>query len=213
MRVCYNCGKPADSKDHLPPKAFFPKPAPLDLITMPCCTDCNNGFSQLDEKFRIFVASEEQRSSAGLSILENKVFSPNSIGGRPFIEIAATLRDVVAIDGGRRVLKPILSMPKAEAERFLFRLTRGLVAKFYPEIHHKNAKFHMEYLSNPKKQNPAVKLAVQAAPFMERREVGDGVFEFRRVAQGRTSIWIYCFYQGASFMVLHSLDDHPLFNT
>jgi len=31
-RVCYLCGNPADTKDHLPPKGFFPKPAPVDLI-------------------------------------------------------------------------------------------------------------------------------------------------------------------------------------
>lgn len=212
VRICYNCGEPADSKDHLPPKAFFPTPAPSNLITMPCCTDCNNGFSLLDEKFRIFAASDEQRNSAGLRILEQKVFSPNSTKGRPFLEIAQTLRDVVVKQGSRRILKPKLSMPKSEAQQFLFRLTRGLIAKFYPDLHGPDGNFYMEYLSDPNEQNPAIQIAKKAVPFMERQDLGNGVFEFWRVAQNRHSVWIYSFYHGATFMVLHSLDDHPIFH-
>jgi len=212
VRICYNCGKAADSRDHLPPKAFFPKPAPLELITVPCCTECNHGFSHLDEKFRIFVASDEQRSSAGLRILEEKVFSVNSVGGRPFREVAATYKEVVVKDGAKLLLKPKISFPMAEAKQFLFRLTKGLVSKFYPDIHAADAKFYMEYLSNPNEQNPAVRLAMKAVPSMERQQLGAGVFEFWRVAQKRRSVWIYSFYEGATFMVLHSLDDHPLFH-
>lgn len=212
VRICYNCGKPADSKDHLPPKSFFPKPVPLDLITMPCCSQCNNGFSLLDEKFRIFAASDEQRNSAGLRILMEKVFSPNSTKGRPFLEIARSLRNVVVTDGSKRLVKPKLSMPISETRQFVFRLTRGLIAKFYPNIHSPAGKFHMEYLSDPNKRNPAIDLALKAAPYMERQELGDGVFQFWRFAQGRRSIWIFCFYRGATFSVLHSLDDHPLFD-
>src|SRR5439155_12576186 len=106
MNVCYNCGRPADSKDHLPPKCFFPKPVPAHLITQPCCTACNNGFSLIDEKFRIFLVADEQRSSAGLHILIYKVFSPNSTKGRAFRQMAKTLRGVVLNDGSRLVTKP-----------------------------------------------------------------------------------------------------------
>ena len=212
MKKCYNCGKLADSKDHLPPKGFFPKPSPSNLITAPCCGSCNNSFSPIDEKFRAFVASDENRNSAGLRILSEKVFSRNSIKGRPFLEIAMSMRPVVVWKSPRHTVVPKLSMPKQEVEAFLFRLTRGLVFKFYRTIHNLDAHLYFEYLSDPNEPNPALVMAKQMAPAMDFTDIGDGVFAFWRAAQGRSSIWIYCFYQGATFFVLHSMDDHPLFH-
>lgn len=179
---------------------------------MPCCSQCNNGFSLLDEKFRIFAASDEQRNSAGLRILMEKVFSPNSTKGRPFLEIAMSLRNVVVTNGNSRIVKPKLSMPKPEVQQFVFRLARGLIAKFYPELHDLNGKYYMEYLTNPNELNPFVNIAKKYERDLKFQELGDGVFAFWRANQGRHSIWIFSFYRGATFMVLHSLDDHPLFD-
>ena len=38
--------------DHVPPKAFFPKGTGIELITVPCCTECNSLLSALDERVR-----------------------------------------------------------------------------------------------------------------------------------------------------------------
>jgi hypothetical protein len=50
---CVYCGehKPL-TDDHIPPKNLFAKPRPNDLITVPCCLDCNSGFQKDDEYFR-----------------------------------------------------------------------------------------------------------------------------------------------------------------
>ncbi len=55
-RSCYLCGKPATTKDHVPPKALFPKPRPSSLHTLPCCTSCNTAYSFDEEHFRTNVA-------------------------------------------------------------------------------------------------------------------------------------------------------------
>ena len=62
MEECYLCGLKLvknrnKSRDHVPPNCIFPKKKPLNLITVPCCTGCNQKFKPLDEKMRNFVAS------------------------------------------------------------------------------------------------------------------------------------------------------------
>ncbi len=61
MKKCYLCGeelinKRNKSKDHVPPYCIFPQEKPRNLITIPCCKNCNNEFAQLDEKMRDFLA-------------------------------------------------------------------------------------------------------------------------------------------------------------
>ena len=54
--TCAICGKkPATTDDHIPPKSFFPKPRPSDLITVPACLECNKSTEKLDEEFRVFI--------------------------------------------------------------------------------------------------------------------------------------------------------------
>jgi len=53
MTACIYCGGEGNqSRDHVPPKASFPKPRPSDLITVPSCEKCNRGFQQDDEYFK-----------------------------------------------------------------------------------------------------------------------------------------------------------------
>ena len=53
-KLCYLCGNAAETVDHVPPKSFFPKPWPANLLTIPCCGVSNNRLSQLDEKCGCF---------------------------------------------------------------------------------------------------------------------------------------------------------------
>ena len=61
MKYCYLCGSKLlknknRSKDHVPPDCIYPQEKPINLITVPCCSDCNVSFSQLDQKMRNFFA-------------------------------------------------------------------------------------------------------------------------------------------------------------
>lgn len=53
---CVYCGKPATSRDHVPPRNLFPGPQPSALVTVPSCDACNQGASLDDEYFRLIVA-------------------------------------------------------------------------------------------------------------------------------------------------------------
>lgn len=50
FKLCLYCHGNADSKDHVPPRSLLERPFPKNLITVPACVLCNNGFS-LDEQY------------------------------------------------------------------------------------------------------------------------------------------------------------------
>jgi len=62
VKQCYLCGvelinNKYKTKDHVPPNCIFPQEdKPPNLITLPCCKQCNEKYGQLDEKMRNFFA-------------------------------------------------------------------------------------------------------------------------------------------------------------
>lgn len=54
---CIYCGNMANTKDHTPPKSFFSRPAPSNLITIPACLECNKSYSNDEEYFRTIISS------------------------------------------------------------------------------------------------------------------------------------------------------------
>lgn len=71
---CYWCGielTPSSIKrEHVPPKAFFPKGFKKDLMTVPSCEKHNNNFSKLDEKFQFYLKSHRSNSAAENDFLD-----------------------------------------------------------------------------------------------------------------------------------------------
>lgn len=56
---CVYCGAlKADTRDHVPPKCLFPKPRPLDTVTVPACSSCNKSFQKDDEYFAVAMAAQ-----------------------------------------------------------------------------------------------------------------------------------------------------------
>jgi len=50
--ICVYCtSAPGSTSDHVPPRSFFPKPRPNDLITVPACLKCNQGAGKDEEYF------------------------------------------------------------------------------------------------------------------------------------------------------------------
>lgn len=49
---CVYCGRTTDpTRDHVPPRAVFPKPRPKNLVTVPACRPCNSSAAADDEYF------------------------------------------------------------------------------------------------------------------------------------------------------------------
>lgn len=53
---CAYCGVIGPvTRDHVPPENLFPEPLPTNLIKVPACNSCNNGFKLDDEYFRLAI--------------------------------------------------------------------------------------------------------------------------------------------------------------
>lgn len=73
-RACIYCGKPADTREHIPPKQFFKGTPDKPLITVPSCKSCNAGFSKDEDFFKQFYASMlMDRSPEAKKLMEGEV--------------------------------------------------------------------------------------------------------------------------------------------
>ncbi len=56
---CYLCGRTDQplTRDHVIPKCLFTEPRPQNLITLPCCIDCQQQYQKDEEFFRTFVST------------------------------------------------------------------------------------------------------------------------------------------------------------
>lgn len=72
--LCVYCGKyEGVTDDHVPPRSLFPKPRPDNLVTVPACHDCNQGFCDDDEIFALFACLEADMDGPRQQALHEKV--------------------------------------------------------------------------------------------------------------------------------------------
>jgi hypothetical protein len=76
MPICAICGeRDGTTRDHVPPKAIFPKPRPDNLITVPACPECNNGASDNDDLFKVFLSMQ----AAGNNEIARRLFHEKTL--------------------------------------------------------------------------------------------------------------------------------------
>ena len=187
----------------------------VSIITVPACASCNSGFAGLDEEFRNFVASAENRNASGDRILNQKVLSPNSTSGPAFRNVAGTLSPVVMQMGNLRALNWKLSFPRLKAERFLERIALGMQSELMPAHHGRR---HSDILiAHIPPNDQSVRKAI--APLARRLKYGfrgDKVFEFGwcTYPSPMVNYWLFSFYEAQWFLVVQTFDgvrfDHIL---
>ena len=119
-RRCYVCGDELipipsghqggllpkhDTGDHVPPKGIFNDPKPTNLISVPCCSECNNKHSGFDEQLRMLTASEIGSNEGGKRILEEKFFGSTMAKerqGRFLMEMLRTDRKSTRLNSSHR---------------------------------------------------------------------------------------------------------------
>jgi hypothetical protein len=80
----YLCGGIQDlTRDHVPPANLFPEPRPSNLITVPCCRNCNQSYSLDDEAMRVWLAAAANRSASGEQIWREGVVWNRSTPSSP----------------------------------------------------------------------------------------------------------------------------------
>lgn len=188
----------------MPPRCFFPDPKPDNLITVPCCRDCNNGKSKDDEAVRAFFAAATDCSPAGRTIWAEKVIGGTVKHSPAFLEeMLSRVREAEVRNAGRRELLPALVVPDERVNPFVTRVAKGLLTAFYPELDYGNHVFDVRFLvpSQTTLENLAPLLATA-----RHDSRGQGVFRVSHQVTGtrRGGFCFQVYYETICYLVLHT---------
>src|SRR5258706_7560399 len=199
---CYLCGSLENlTRDHVPPRGFFPPPLPSNLITVPCCNSCNHGYSLDDEATRLWLSAAYGASKAGEWILEHKASkkTPKLIDA-----LLTSIEEVklLTVDHGEVDVERY-EVPIDRIERFVIRVTKGLLTHHFPDYDYSTATFETRYI--PQTVDNLAKLE-PIRDLLHYDSRGDGVFQYRRgLTESKLSgLWILVFYEAIVFLVSHT---------
>jgi hypothetical protein len=210
IKWCYLCkAKENLTKDHIPPENLFPKPRPGNLITVPCCRPCNDSYSKLDEQFRAFITSQVNVSITGKEMMRQKVVGSSfkrspalrkQMGKGVFMGTATTPTGPMEV--------PIITVDQNLFAPFFVRLTKGLLATFYPKVDYFAFNFIVTQLHQFGSDHPSFPAHISMLTPDQR---GNGVFRFWRglAHEGNqiAGLWVYQFYDAGLFQVTHGVPE------
>lgn len=178
---CAYCGKRCRvTDDHIPPKNLFPKPRSSNLVTVPCCEGCREGWSKDDEYFRAVVLSAEkvsEQSSAKSSIdsLMRSLYRPEQKRFALMLTGSVTEIEVLTKAGIYLRTAPAIKIDTKRIDRVGERIIRGLF------FHEKNRPIPKGYKVVAKIYqfgiNPVAKI-LEGVQFHELRVIQNGIFRY-----------------------------------
>lgn len=212
-RLCVYCRSPKDpTRDHLPPRSFFPQPRPANLITVPCCLECHRGFTKDDEYLRnllIFVDGNEGHPAAEM-LRAKGIRSLNDSNARGYAK--SFFNDVdegwVRYANGMVAPGATITLDDQRIENVLCRMTVGLFwvenDKYLPPD------YAVEVVGSydPRYRNWQVQQTIRRLQSEETPvNIGGGVFQYwwswaEHAPLGEThrSDWMLRFYEGTTFL-------------
>ncbi|MFZ3144305.1 hypothetical protein [Psychrobacter glacincola] len=136
--ICYECGILLDqenlTKEHVPPKSFFPESDRDSLITVPACVKHNGGKSDDDEYFFQIICMQIQANEKGQSIATNKAVK-GVLRNRKRTKVLASNATQVYVDEDRTgQLKPTFAF-KFDDEKLDNSISSICKALYYYEFH------------------------------------------------------------------------------
>lgn len=192
--LCYYCGAPSTSKDHLPPSCIFPDPKPSNRISVPSCDQHNSVQSKDDEYFRWFITTASGTNPVARAHIEDKVV--RQFKKRPKLLRAILKRsgyiDVQSPAGIFLGKKPVFEFQRDRIQSVISRITRGFFFHFFGE------RLPDDYIVKEFMLNPILdevqKILLSQIPL---NEIGNGVFSFRYqrdISDPYFTAWLYRFY-------------------
>ena len=187
--LCCYCGvREATTRDHVPPKSIFNRPRPSDLITVPCCFQCNNEASKYDERFKVYlglhVSSGGDKEAERLfregvipTVQHNKKLN-NGVRANMFSLQTSTNENAKAIRWDNEAHNITIE-----------RITKGLFFHHYEKIIPSDISIQTYWFKEDQLRNVDDKLYSNV--------IANGAFEYRyNKAHGLAfdSIWLFTFY-------------------
>jgi hypothetical protein len=188
-RVCYNCGKVASTKDHIPPKCLFPKNSQSQLITVPSCAECNEATSLDEQYFLVALTSRRDHGPLQLKVWGQRVLPQlrheEFEGLRKSLLLHTRWIWLPSPRGFEEA--PILNVNMTRVKAVIGKTARGL---YYHELGCPLPSTHIvKVYFEPKDWLPA--LAERTPP---PTTIQEGVFSYRYGAADGVSIWWLLYY-------------------
>lgn len=214
-KLCVYCHSPKDlTRDHIPPRSFFPAPRPTDLITVPCCRECHEEFTENDVYLRNYLIfspqcrghfAARQLQESGLRSLQDPntgQFSnpyPNIANRRKPSFLASTIAS-----GFGATVAPDDERIGDVIERIVVGLFWVETDKYLPHDYSVNIVGSNELnYSNWSIQESIHRLQSEEDPV----NIGNGVFQFwwswaedAPPEETHSSDWLLQFYEGTTFL-------------
>jgi hypothetical protein len=197
---CVYCGATGKlTSDHIPPKNLFPQPRPANFVTVPCCLACNNGFASEDEYFRTMIAcAEECAGHPEAEKLWKKILRQLHRTGD------SAIPELIRQSFGSTADVTEIQIKRAELRiaRTLKRIVRGL----YFADTGVPLPLSWEIRANLSPAFPGddglseAIGAFEAIPGWWGRDIGNGVFRYRMVAEQAGILWLLIFYDSLPFL-------------
>jgi hypothetical protein len=203
---CVFCGKPATTRDHIPPKGLFAEPRPNNLITVPACGTCNQGTSEDDEflqRLSWFNGSECSQDANQVSQkVRRAIDKPNRKRMRAGLLQTLTPVELLTPSGLSAGIGFKLRMDGDRMSSIIRKIIKGMFWKV------RNERLPIGYMVD-------VQLVGTAPPHeslrenerqilaFEERIIGDQAFAYRHVfceEDPFISAWRFEFYRAVSYM-------------
>lgn len=198
--ICFDCGKLATTRDHIPPKNLFAKPRPSNLITVPACESCNGDTKLDDEYFRLTVASAEGVNEAAAKVVAQRILPRSRERPALLKKFVDDCKSVFLLSpSGKYVGKgEAYELDRTRASPIISKVVKGLYLvetgeRFDGAIIH-------DYVVNPDfpKDFQNILCSLSLA------DIGDGAFSYRYFMSEddrRNGFWFLMFYDSVLFMV------------
>jgi hypothetical protein len=191
-KLCSICGvREATTRDHIPPKAIFPKPRPT-LITVPACQKCNLGSSRDDENFRNYLSLHVGAGDAPRSFLFRRALSSLERSPRALGEVLQSSQEVHAFSpSGLYLGTAIRALWNSKAhDAVVERCVRGLYFHHFGAVLGEKAVVRVQWL----RRSPFVPEVMDQLSLVVVKK-GQFAYRFGRSPEKpRVSVWVFNFY-------------------
>jgi hypothetical protein len=204
---CYICSATETlTKDHVPPKGFFPPQDRDGLLTAPLCLPCHSPLTKTDEAMRVWItAAAARHSGAAAWIWDNKVMG-STFKRSPKLRqniVEKHLHEMTVETPEGPVTKPVITMPQGRVIPFVRRLTKGFLYALHPDYNYMSDRFNVVYRLPTEN---VVKTLAKLSSYLSTRSFGRESF---RVWHGiteddkKSGVWIFLFYDTVCFVCFH----------